>query len=379
MVPDELESIVAAIGSALRDGPDLVVTSGGLGPTHDDRTMEAVALATGRPLALDPSALAAVQERVADAIARYGIDPIRIGAGIEKQATLPSGARSLPPVGTAPGCVLVAGGVTVVVLPGPPGELQPMWRVALDDPAVSAVLNRAPARHRVTIRMVGVSESELVAARELTDPDLVARVPHGIYTRAGELDLVIDGLPGATRDADALGDALARVIGDRVYSRDGRTVDEIVATLLRSRGETLSVAESCTGGGLGARITGLAGSSDWFVGGVIAYADSVKAQLLGVSPETLSEVGAVSSRSAIEMALGVRQRTGSDWALSITGIAGPGGGTHEKPVGLVYVGLAGPVGALAKELRLTGNRDTVRLRSTTAALHELRAALTSRS
>ncbi len=379
VVPDVLDAIVQALRDALASGSDLIITSGGLGPTHDDLTMEAVALAVGRTLAVDKTALSQVQERVADAIARYGILRARIDAGIDKQASLPVGGRALRPIGTAPGCVLVEGGSTIVVLPGPPAELQPMWSEAIQSAPVAEILGRAPARHRRTLRMIGVSESELVAARARVDQGLVARVPHGIYTRAGELDLVIDGLPGESADADGLADVLSEAIGGRVYSRDGRIVDTIVAELLVARSETLAVAESCTGGSLGARLTATAGASAWFVGGVIAYADAIKVALLGVSPATLAEVGAVAARTAIEMAQGVRARTGANWALSVTGIAGPGGGSSEKPVGLVYIGLAGPDGAMARELRIPGTRDGVRLRSSTAALHELRSALLAQS
>ena len=375
VVPDELESIASALRDALASGCDLVITSGGLGPTHDDRTMEAVARSTDRPLALDETALGQVQARVADAITRYGIDRARISAGIEKQATLPVGGRSLAPIGTAPGCVLVTDQAVIVVLPGPPAELQPMWWGAVEDPAVAAILEVAPARSRRTLRMIGVSESELVTARAHVAEDLVRGVPHGIYTRAGELDLVIDARPGSEAEADAFADAICNALGERVFSRDGRTVDELVAKRLVARSQTVAVAESCTGGGLGARLTALPGSSAWFVGGVIAYSNDAKVALLGVAQGTLDRVGAVSRETAIEMAQGVRDRTGADWALSITGVAGPGGGSPDKPVGLVHIGLAGPFGTSAREVRLTGNRETVRLRSTTAAMHDLRAQL----
>jgi nicotinamide-nucleotide amidase len=195
----------------------------------------------------------------------------------------------------------------------------------------------------------------------------------GVCARAAEIEVAARG------DADAvvaLEDSLQAAFGGRLYSRDGSTALDLVARGLRERGETLAIAESCTGGLLGSVLTSVAGSSEWFVGGAVAYENSLKERLLGVQPATLARHGAVSPECAREMAAGARRVTGSDWALSVTGIAGPGGGTPEKPVGLVYLGMAGPGGLLeVHERRFRGDRERVRARAAATAIHVLRVAL----
>jgi nicotinamide-nucleotide amidase len=371
---DDLEALVAGIRSALASGADLLCTTGGLGPTHDDLTMEAVALATGRPLALDAGALAMVEGRTmalpdAPEVAR---------ALQEKQASLPAGARVLPPVGTAPGAALEHDGAVVVVLPGPPWELEAMWAAARGEAPIAPLLARGGAPAERVLRVHDVPESRVVAALRGFDSGAWGLLRVGICARDAELEITVRSAPGDAWAAEALEELLAGALGPALYSRDGATVDEVVARGLLAAGETVAVAESCTGGGLGARLTARPGSSEYVLGGVISYADAVKRDVLGVDAEILRRHGAVSGPVAERLAAGVRGLLGSDWALSVTGVAGPGGGSPEKPVGLVYVGVAGPGGVSAQEHRLRGDRERIRERSTAIALHALRLELEGR-
>ena len=371
---DDLGALVGTIRASLDGGVDLLCTTGGLGPTHDDLTMEAVALATDRPLALDAAALALVEARSA------GIpESPEIARRVrEKQATLPAGARILPPVGTAPGAALVHDGAVVIVLPGPPWELEAMWRAALAEPPLATLLARAGGPVERVLRVHAVLESRVVAALDGLDRRAWERLAVGICARDWELEITARSPPGDEWAAQALEERLAEAFGPALYSRDGATIDEVVAReLIRAR-QTVAVAESCTGGGLGARLTARPGSSAYVLGGVISYADAVKRDVLGVDLEVLRRHGAVSAPVAEAMAGGVRGLVGSDWALSVTGIAGPGGGSPGKPVGLVYVGIAGPEGVSAHEHRLRGDRERIRERSVAVALHTLRIALTAR-
>ena len=371
IVGDERDALVAAVAGALARGVDLLVATGGLGPTHDDLTMEAVAVATGRPLGLDPAALAMVEA------ASSGIPAdAEVGRRVrEKQASLPAGARVLPPAGTAPGAALEHRGAVVVVLPGPPWELEAMWRAALTEAPLAGVLARAGTWLERVLRVHAVPESRVVGALGSLDRDAWERLIVGICARDWELEITVRAAPGDAWAADALEERLGEEFGPALYSRDGASLDDVVARGLTAAGQTVAVAESCTGGGLGARLTACPGSSAYVLGGVISYADAVKRDLLGVDAQLLAREGAVSAPVAVEMATGVRRLTGSDWALSITGVAGPGGGSAQKPVGLVYVGIAGPDGAAAHEHRLRGDRQRIRERSAAVALHLLRLSL----
>jgi nicotinamide-nucleotide amidase len=333
--------------------------------------MEAVARATGRPLALDADALEMVERR------SRGIagDPEARRAAREKQAALPAGSRALPPAGTAPGCVLVHEGAVIVVLPGPPWELESVWGAAVGEEPLAGLLARTTPPDERVLRAYATPESEVVAALRRMDPAAWARLRVGICARDGELEITVRSAPGDPGPADALERLLEAELGDALFSRDGATVDELVARALTGAGQTLAVAESCTGGGLGARLTSRSGSSAYVVGGVISYSDEVKREVLGVDPEILRRHGAVSAECARAMAAGVRRLVGSDWALSVTGVAGPGGGSAEKPVGLVHLGIAGPDGVSSEEHRLRGDRERVRERSAAMALHLLRRAL----
>jgi nicotinamide-nucleotide amidase len=365
-----------ALADALRDGlgADLCITSGGLGPTHDDRTVEMLGRITGRPLAVDAT-LAAEIETISRMIAERLRRPYaEFEPGVRKQASVPEGARSLGLAGTAPGLVLEHDGCVVVVLPGPPGELRRLWTSAVEAEAVRRVLALATPPGRRVLRFFGVSESAVAQALAGAGGEGDG-VEATICARDFEIhvDLVVE--PGAEARAEELADRLAGALDRYLFSRDEQAVEEIVLGLCRARGLTLATAESCTGGMVAARLTDVPGSSDAFLGGIVAYADAVKRAELGVGAEVLERHGAVSAETAAAMAVGARERLGADVAVSVTGVAGPGGGTPEKPVGLVYVHAAGPDGERAAEFNLRGDRDAIRRRSTATALHLVRRLL----
>lgn len=369
VVGDVLERLVGAIRAQVDQGMELVVVSGGLGPTADDRTMEAVAQVAGVPLERSDEAAALVRGRIEQLRGRVRLSDEEFDRTQEKQALMPRGATVLPPVGTAPGCVLRAGGVSIVVLPGPPSELRPMWRDLRRSGALSGVLRDGGVDGARTLRLWWVTEAELIVAFDGLPPSVVDRI--GTYTRHGELEVVVPA-----DAADEVEELLRTRLGEALFSVDGRHVDEIVAGELVERGATLAVAESCTGGALGARIVARAGASSWFAGGVIAYADAVKERALGVDAAVIATDGAVSEVVAVQMARGARTRTGATWGVSVTGIAGPDGGTDEKPVGTVWIGVAGPDGDDAELFHfLATERDVIQRRAVTAALHRLRRRL----
>jgi len=354
---------------------DLCLVSGGLGPTHDDRTVELVARVAGRELVVDEEL-----EREIEAVSRMIAERLRrpyteFATGVRKQATLPEGALSLGLAGTAPGIVLEANGCVVVVLPGPPRELRRLWPRALESEPVRRVLERAPGRSRKTLRFFGTPESAI--AKALADAGGDGNgVEVTICAREFEIhvDLVVE--PGAEARASELADALRDGLSRYLFSEDERSIAEIVLDLARERGLTLATAESCTGGLVAARLTSVPGSSDVFRGGVVAYSNDVKERELGVAASVLEEHGAVSAETAKAMAEGARVRLGVDLAVAVTGVAGPGGGTEDKPVGLVYVHAAGPDGEEARRSDLPGDREMVRGRAAAAALHLVRRVLT---
>lgn len=369
VVGDGLAEITDAVEQAIASGVDLVVTTGGLGPTHDDRTMEAVATATGRPLALDATALELVHRALRSVPARAS-EEVR-EAGARKQATLPEGATVLPPAGTAPGAVVHVAGCVVVVLPGPPWECAAGWGEALHVDAVARVVGAAPGAAPLELRMAGVVESEFMDALRVLDPDDLGLVV-GVCARPGELEVTVRP-PGAAAEGFVAG--LDQAFPGSIFSRDGAGVEQVVGRLLAERAQVLGTAESCTGGMISSRLTAVAGASAWYAGGVVSYSNAVKEMALGVPEHLLREHGAVSDPVAAAMATGARQHLACDWAIAVTGIAGPDGGTPDKPVGLVYIGIAGPHGVSVRELRLHGDRERIRQRSSTIALHLLREAL----
>ena len=295
-------------------------------------------------------------------------------AGVRKQATVPDGALSLGLAGTAPGLVLQTGECVVVALPGPPGELRRLWAHALRTEPVGRVLARARPPELRVLRFFGASESAVAKALAEAGGD-GGGVEATICARDFEIhvDLVVE--PGAQARADELSARLAAPLERFLFSRDDRPVEAIVLELCRERGLTLATAESCTGGMVAERLTSIPGASDVFVGAIVAYADGVKEGELGVPRDVLDRHGAVSAEAAAAMAAGARERLGANVAVAVTGIAGPRGGTDEKPVGLVYVHAESPDGGRSADFVLPGDRDSIRRRATVTALHLVRRLL----
>jgi nicotinamide-nucleotide amidase len=382
IVGDRPEDMVAALRFMASHGVDVVLTSGGLGPTADDLTAEVVGAFQGREMVLDEPLSDRIAAIVAPLAKRWPhLDPEAIRAANRKQAMIPRGATVLEPVGTAPGLVVPpsdGNGPTVVVLPGPPRELQPMWGQALDTDALAAALAGATSYEQRTLRLFGIPESEIaetlrVAEREGVELD---RIEVTTCLKRGEVEVVTRYEPPAA----AVYEAFERVVRDRhadtLFSLDGSTVDEQVAGLLRSSLRTVATAESCTGGLLAGRLTELAGSSEYFQGGIVAYSNRAKEELAGVATELIERHGAVSQEVCEALAHGARERLHASVGIGVTGVAGPGGGSDEKPVGLVWVSVAG-AGAepLTRSVNLPGGRADIRDRATTVAMHLLRRAL----
>jgi nicotinamide-nucleotide amidase len=382
IVGDRREDMAAALAFMAERGMDVVLTSGGLGPTADDLTAEVVAGFQGRELALDEALERRIAEIVAPLAKRWpNLDVAAIEAGTRKQATVPRGATVLDPVGTAPGLVVPPGegregGPTVVVLPGPPRELQPMWDRALETDALRAAIAGATSYRQRTLRLFGMPESEIaetlrVAARDGVELD---RLEITTCLKRGEIEVVTRYEP----DADGVYEELAAIVAERhadtLFSSDGSTVDEIVARLLAGR--TIATAESCTAGLLAARLTERPGSSEYVKGGLVVYSNDAKITLAGVEQTLIDAHGAVSGEVAQALAAGARERLQADLGIGITGIAGPGGGSAQKPVGLVWLSIAGPGDAsVTRSVNLPGGRADVRDRSTTVAMHMLLRAL----
>lgn len=368
--PSDLEAV-------LREGleADLCLVSGGLGPTHDDRTVELVARAAGRELVVD-EALEAEIETISRAIAERLQRPYAdFAAGVRKQATLPQGALVIGIAGTAPGLVLEREQGAAVVLPGPPLELQRLWPRALESAAVTSVLSRARVPERRVLRFYGASESEIARALAESGGE-GGGVTATLCARDYEIHVDLFADEDGRERAEELAAALRESAGRHLFAEDERPVEELVLALCRDQDLTLATAESSTGGLVAARLTSVPGSSDVFRGGVVAYANEVKVAELGVPGEVLDRHGAVSAETAAAMATGARARLGADVAVSVTGIAGPGGGSPKKPVGLVFLHAEAPDGARARELSIPGDRDAVRGRATAAALHLVRTLLT---
>jgi nicotinamide-nucleotide amidase len=376
VVGDRPEDLEAALRFMAAEGMDLIVTSGGLGPTADDLTAEIVARFAGRPLSLDEQ----IEEKIAAILRgfaqRFKLDEAALREANRKQAMVPEGAVPLDPVGTAPGLVVPAGERVVIVLPGPPRELQPMWEAAVEVPQVREVLDRATPLRAYTMRMFGVPESEIAKSlREMESEGLeLGTVEITTCLRKGEIEIDVRYRDAEAALADAVREGLARRTRRENFSLDGETVDAQVATLLL--GHRLGLAESCSGGLLAARITDLAGASEYFAGGVVAYSNEAKAELLGVDPQLIEAKGAVSPEVAEAMAVGALERFDADVAVSVTGIAGPGGGSEEKPVGYVCFNarLADGTG-IARDPVIPGGRPDVRERSALVGLHLLRQLL----
>lgn len=382
-VGDRPADILAALRFMAAEGMDLVVTSGGLGPTADDLTAEVVGAFCAREMVLDEG----LEERIAailrPLLARWPrLDPDAVGVTNRKQAVIPRGATVLEPVGTAPGLVvgpsLAGAGPTVVVLPGPSRELQPMWGVAVTTEAFTAAIGGAEPFERRMVRLFGVPESEIAETLRLAEDRGIAldRLEITTCLRRGELEV---GTRYASADEAAYERLVAFLLerhGDELVSLDGETIDALLARLLAGR--SIAVGESCTGGLLAARLTELAGASGYVAGGVVAYSNAAKTALLGVDPEVIERAGAVSPEVAEALARGALERFGADVGVGVTGVAGPGGGSAEKPVGRVCLCAVERGGAqLERTLDLPGDRLTVRDRATTFALHLVRRLLSS--
>ena len=386
IVGDRPEDMVQALRFMAERGMDIVLTSGGLGPTADDLTAEVVGEFQARPMELDEALSERIAEIVKPLMTRWpNIDREAIRMANRKQATIPAGATVLEPVGTAPGLVVTPGqtasnpvqGPTVVVLPGPPRELQPMWSNALQTGALDAALEGAGTYRQRMLRLFGIPESEIaetlrIAAREGVDLD---RLEITTCLKRGEIEVVTRYEP----DAEPAYDAFERVVRERhsdtLFSVDGSTVDDQVAALLRGS-LTIGTAESCTGGLLAARLTDPAGASEYVKGGIVAYSDEVKTSQADVSAELIKAHGAVSEEVAQVLADGARSRLGADVGVGVTGVAGPGGGSAEKPVGLVWLSVAAPKDRrITRSVNLPGGRSDVRDRATTVAMHLIRRLL----
>jgi competence/damage-inducible protein CinA-like protein len=370
--PDDLRGALEFLSAH-----DLVITSGGLGPTADDLTAEVVGAFAGRAMVLDE----ALEERILAILRRfrarwrnYSEEAMR--AGNRKQAIVPEGATILEPVGTAPGLIVPTPGPLVVVLPGPPSELQPMWDTAVETEPLRGLLARAGALEQRMLRLFGVPESEIALTLRALEEDGVAldRLEITTCLRRGEIEIATVFAPDAEPDYEAFAAGVRERHGDTLFSEDGASIDELVARLLAGR--SVAVAESCTGGLMAARLTDRGGSSEYVLGGVVVYSNAAKTAFAGVPPELIERHGAVSPEVAAALADGAIARFGAELGIGITGIAGPGGGSDEKPVGLVCFSVAHRGGErIDRTLRLPGDRAQVRERSTTVAMHLLRRLL----
>jgi nicotinamide-nucleotide amidase len=383
IVGDRPQDMEVALGFMAEQGIDLVLTSGGLGPTADDLTAEIVGRFQGREPALDDALAERIEAIVSPLLKRWpNLDPEAIRVGTRKQAMVPQGATVLEPVGTAPGLVVPPrtseDGPMVVVLPGPPRELQPMWEAAIKTDALRATIAGATAYEQRTMRLFGIPESEIAETLRQAERQGIELGKLEITTclKRGEIEVVTRYEPDAAGVYDEF-ERLVRVRhADTLFSTDGDTVDAQVAKILHERRWTIAVAESCTGGELAARLTGPAGASEYVKGGMVVYANDAKVALAGVDLQLIEAHGAVSEQVARALAEGVRARMRADVGVGITGVAGPGGGTEQKPVGLVWLSVKGPEGAaITRSVNLPGGRADIRDRATTVALHLVRRLL----
>jgi len=381
---DRPEDMEAQLAFMREQGIDLVITSGGLGPTADDLTTQVVARFCNRPLDLDPALEGRIAEILKPLMVRWrNLDPEAVRMSTRKQAMVPRGADVIEPAGTAPGLVVPPAdgtGPTVVVLPGPPRELHAMWpAVAETDAFQSAAGGRTLYEQRM-LRLFGIPESEIAATLRVAEDRVGGFDALEVTTclRRGEVEVVVRFEPHGAEPWRELEALIAERHANTLFSSDSSTVDEQVAELMAGR--RIGVAESCTGGLMAARLSERPGASAYLAGGVVSYGDEAKAGLLGVAPDLIERHGAVSPQVASAMADGALERFDADTAVAITGVAGPGGGTEAKPVGYVCWSVKGGNGAesaveLARDIRLPGDRAEIRDRSTTVGMHLLRRLL----
>lgn len=376
VVGDRADDLEAALRFMDAEGMDLVVTSGGLGPTADDLTAEVVGRFSGRELHLDQGMEDKIASILRSFARRIRLDPDALMAANRKQAMVPEGAITIDPVGTAPGLVVPAERLVVIVLPGPPRELQPMWEPAIATEPVREVLERATPFDGYTLRLFGIPESEIAKSlREIEQGGVdLGGLEITTCLRGGEIEVDVRYRDGADEAAEAVRRGMAERHGQYLFSTDGETIDAQVAEQLE--GHSLGLAESCTGGLLAGRITRVPGASRYLAGSVVAYSDQAKVDLLGVDPVLIDAHGAVSPEVAEAMAIGALERFGADVAVSVTGIAGPDGGTREKPVGYVCFNARIRDGrALARDPVIPGGREDIRERAALVGLHMLRMLL----
>jgi nicotinamide-nucleotide amidase len=383
VVGDRPDDVRDALGWLAGAGVDLIITSGGLGPTEDDLTAAVVGDFQQRPPALDVALEGRIWKILEGLMIRWpDLDLEAVRRSNRKQALVPTGATVLEPVGTAPGLIVPppvdsGGGPTIVVLPGPPRELQPMWRTAVELEPFRAAIGGATIYRQDMLRLFGIPESEIantmLQARD-AGIDLDA-LEITTCLRRGEVEVVTRYEPPQQAVYDAFAALVAEKHPRELFSDDGTSVDQQVASLLRSSSRTIATAESCTGGLLAGRLTDLAGSSDYVLGGVVVYSNAAKVALAGVDAALIDRVGAVSVEVAEALADGARATLGADVGVGITGIAGPGGGTDDKPVGTVCFSVAADGHRLTRRLVLPGGRFDVRDRSTTVAMHMIRRVL----
>jgi len=387
IVGDRREDMAAALRFLASEDVSLIVTSGGLGPTADDLTTEVVADFAGRRMVLDEELEQRIAAIVAPIAQRWpNVDRAAMARGTRKQAHVPEGATVLEPVGTAPGVVVppldgASSAPTVVVLPGPPRELQPMWAAARETEAFRAAAAGATEYEQGILRLMGIPESEIAETLVVAEQSGLDLAPLEITTclRRGEIEIATLYEPVAEAAYAAFVDFIRSRHAGQLFSEDGSTIDEQVAALLSGPPlRTIAVAESCTGGLLAGRLTERPGSSAYVLGGVVVYSNEAKTALAGVDPALIASCGAVSAEVADALAEGALKRFGADVGVGVTGVAGPGGGTPEKPVGRVHVAVAEagpPTRRIARRLDLPGSRPDVRDRTTTVALHLLRRLL----
>jgi len=370
IVTDNREDLVGCFRTAVKRSR-LIIAMGGLGPTEDDRTREAAAEVLGRKLVFNKTVSRSVHER----FRRRGVP---MSSSNRKQCYVIEGAEVLMnPNGTAPGLWIASGSKRLVLLPGPPHELKPMFEKEVW-PRLRAV--RSGFTLRRVLKITGIGESMMENRIRAVYANLPPEVNITTLASPGELQirLAVSGAGDPASSEAVLGTVeklLLKKLGDNVYSRTGETMEETVGSLLRSRGRTLACAESCTGGLLSHRLTNVPGSSRYFLEGIVSYSNESKNRLLGVSMALIKKHGAVSGPVAEAMALGAMRRSGSDYGLSISGIAGPDGGTATKPVGLVFTGLAWRNGAAVEKNLFFGRRDLVKFQSSQKALDMLRRRL----
>jgi nicotinamide-nucleotide amidase len=384
IVGDRPGDMLEALRFLASQGMDVIVTSGGLGPTADDLTAEVVGGFSGREMVLDEPLEARIAEILKPLLARWPqLDEEAVRASNRKQAVIPDGATVIEPVGTAPGLVVPPAsgdGPTVVVLPGPPRELQPMWHTATETEAFRAATGGAVTYRQEMLRLFGIPESEIAATlRAAEDERGIALSELEVTTclRRGEIEIVTRYEPAAEDAYRELEELIRERHGHTLFSDDGSSIDDQVAALLSGPPlRTIAVAESCTGGLVTARLTERPGSSAYVLGGVTAYSNSAKTDLVGVDPGLIEAHGAVSPEVAGALADGAIARFGADVGVGLTGVAGPDGGTEDKPVGYVcFCVVERGVGRLSRDVQLPGARVDVRDRSTTVCFHLIRRLL----